>query len=171
MGFENIQFNEEQLAELFGSRLVITDQREVSATESVQTAKSVPTAPQMGITGKNKKSFVWLVEETDHPFLSDADFKFLTDVLTACKLNMEDIALVNLAKNGLSFEELQQQLTPQHLVVSAVNNQRVPFQTADYLVQQYPDYQVCCTETLTEIRNDKSKKSKLWLALKQMLGL
>jgi hypothetical protein len=171
MGFENIQFNEEQLAELFGSRLVITGDGAVSSQEPVQAIKKATTAPLLGITGKNKKGFLWLVEEPDHPFLNDEDFKFLTDVLTACKMNMEDIALVNLAMSPLSFNELQEQFAPGHLVISATNNTRLPFQTPDYRVLQQTDYQVCCTETLTEIRNDKSKKSKLWLALKQMLGL
>ncbi len=171
MGFENIQFNKEQIADLFGSRLVITGPPDNTLHKTEQPDKNPVPISVPGLTGKNKKQFLWLVEETSHPYLSDADFQFLTDVLTACKMNMEDIALVNLAKNAFSFEELLTNLAPKHLVVSTVNDHRLPFQTADYLVQQQAGYQLCCTEPLAEIRSDKTKKSKLWLALKQMLSL
>ena len=124
-----------------------------------------------GFKRKNKKQLVWLLEEHYFPYLTDADFQFLGDVLTACKMNMEDIALVNVANNRNHFDELVQQLQPKFVITSGVQVDALPIQTADYRVQEQQDYLICCTEPLEAIRTDKSKKSKLWLALKQMLGL
>ncbi len=178
MSFENIQLTDDQLADLYGKQLVVvekgdnTSKPETKATKPTIAAEPVAvSAPMQGITGKNKKQFVWLVEEHYFPYLNDADFQFLGDVLTACKMNMEDIALVNVANNRNHFDELVQQLQPKFVIASGVQVDALPIQPADYRVQQQQGYLLCCTETLEAIRNDKSKKSKLWLALKQMLGL
>jgi hypothetical protein len=178
MSFEHIQLTDDQLAELYGKQLVVVEKDGNPVKTETKTAQPAPTiepvattAPLQGITGKNKRNFVWLVEEHYFPYLNDADFQFLGDVLTACKMNMEDIALVNVANNRNHFDELVQQLQPKFIIASGVQVDALPIQPADYRVQQQQGYLLCCTETLEAIRNDKSKKSKLWLALKQMLGL
>jgi hypothetical protein len=178
MSFENIQLTDDQLADLYGKQLVLVEKGDnTSKTEAkpvkpaIATEPVATTAPLQGITGKNKKQFIWLVEEHYFPYLNDADFQFLADVLTACKMNMEDIALVNVANNRNQFHELVQQLQPKFIIASGVQVDALPIQSADYRVQEQQDYLLCCTETLEAIRTDKSKKSKLWLALKQMLGL
>jgi hypothetical protein len=178
MSFDNIQLTDDQLADFYGKQLVIVEKAdnvpkpETKAAKPTIAAEPVAaTAPLLGITGKNKKQFVWLVEEHYFPYLNDADFQFLVDVLTACKMNMEDIALVNVANNRNHFDELMQQLRPKFVIASGVQVDALPIQPADYRVQDQQGYLFCCTETLEAIRTDKSKKSKLWLALKQMLGL
>jgi len=148
MGFETIQLTGQQLEELYSSHLVISGSTDTAKPER----KSKPA--NAGITGKNKKLFVWVVNEPEYPFLSDADFQFLSDVITACKMNMDDIALVNIAQNGMGFNEVIDR-----------------FQPEDYTLLQQQDYQLYVTESPGIVRNDKVRKSKLWLALKQMLGL
>lgn len=178
MSFENIQLTDDQLADLYGKQLVLVEKGDNTTKTETKAAKTTiapepvaATAPLQGITGKNKKQFMWLVEEHYFPYLNDADFQFLGDVLTACKMNMEDIALVNVANNRNHFDELVQQLQPKFIIASGVQVDALPIQPADYRVQEQQGYLLCCTETLEAIRTDKSKKSKLWLALKQMLGL
>ena len=179
MSFEHIQLTDDQLADLYCKQLVIVEKGDSARKPEPKAAKSaafvaeplIASAPMQGITGKNKKQFVWLVEEHYFPYLNDADFQFLGDVLTACKMNMEDIALVNVANNHNPFDELVQQLQPKFVIASGVQVDALPIQPADYRVQEQQGYLLCCTEILEAIRTDKSKKSKLWLALKQMLGL
>lgn len=179
MSFQQLHLTNDQLAELYGKQLVVVENDLPAKTTAVA---PVPAEPEpapvqtaavatQGITGKNKKQFVWLVEEHHYPYLADADFQFLSDVLTACKMNMEDIALVNVANNRSGFEQLVQQLQPKYIIAAAVQIDALPIQTADYKVLQQQNYQLCYTESLEAIRSDKTKKSKLWLALKQMLGI
>ena len=178
MSFDNIQLTDDQLADFYGKQLVLVEKGDntaktetIAAKPALKAEPTVAAAPLLGITGKNKKQFVWLVEEHYFPYLNDADFQFLGDVLTACKMNMEDIALVNVANNRNHFDELVQQLQPKFVIASGVQVDALPIQSADYRVQEQEGYLICCTESLEAIRLDKSKKSKLWLALKQMLGL
>jgi len=178
MSFNNIQLTDDQLADLYGKQLVLVEKtdtagkRETKAVRPTTAPEPVAvTTPLQGITGKNKKQFVWLVEEHYFPYLNDADFQFLGDVLTACKMNMEDIAEVKVANNRNHLDETGQQLQPKFVIATGLQVDALPIQPADYRVQQQEGYLICCTEPLEAIRTDKSKKSKLWLALKQMLGL
>ena len=58
-----------------------------------------------------------MVNEADYPFLSDEDFQFLSEVISAFKMNMDDIALVNIAQNNLDFEQTIAELQPKILIV------------------------------------------------------
>ncbi len=164
MGFEKIQLTAEQIGELYSTHLVITG----NETKTVAPAVEKTGIP---VKGKNKKHFVWVVNEPDFPFMDDADFQFMGDVINACKMNMDDIALVNLANGPVSFPSISEQLQPRYLIISAQNLDWLPFSSEHYTFYPMNDFQLYCTESLTELRNDKVKKSKLWLALKQMLGL
>jgi len=165
MGFETIQLTGQQIEELYSSHLVITE----------KTAKPKPETSlkpaATGITGKNKKQFVWVINEAGYPFLSDEDFQFLSEVVNACKMNMDDIALVNIAQNNLDFEQTIAKLQPKIMIVSFFDQHWIPLNKEAYTLQQEGNFQLYITEELQVIRNDKVKKSKLWLALKQMLGL
>lgn len=163
MSIENIQLTKEQLEEFYSSHLVITDASRNINTDSKEKEHS------KGITGKNHKHFVWVVNEPDYPFLSDEDFKFMSEVITACKMNMDDIALVNLAKSNLDFTELKERLQPKFIILSALAQNWL--EADSYSLQQQEGFQFYISEDLNVLRDDKAKKSKLWLALKQMLGL
>ena len=165
MGFETIQLTGQQIEELYSSHLVIIEKTGSPKPETM--SKPVGT----GITGKNKKQFVWVVNEAGYPFLSDEDFQFLSEVVNACKMNMDDIALVNIAQNNLGFEQTITELQPKIMIVSFLDRNWIPANKEAYTLQQEENFQFYITEELQVIRNDKVKKSKLWLALKQMLGL
>lgn len=165
MGFETIQLTGQQIEELYSSHLVITEKTGTQKPET--TAKPTGT----GVTGKNKKQFVWVVKEADYPFLSDEDFQFLSEVVSACKMNMDDIALVNIAQNNMDFEQTITELQPKILIVSFLDRNWIPVNKEVYTLQQEENFQLYVTEELQVMRNDKVKKTKLWLALKQMLGL
>lgn len=166
MTLENIQLTEAQLQEFYSSHLVIT-----KAERSNMQEKEIVQPSLTGITGKNNKQFVWIVNEPSYPFLSDDDFQFLSDILTACKMNMNDIALVNYAHNKSSLQSLAATLHAKQVVISATAQQWMEEEADNYLLQDRNGYQLFITEDLSVLRNDKVKKSKLWLALKQMLSL
>jgi hypothetical protein len=166
MELENIQLTDQQLEEFYSSHLVLTGTTGKSAPE-----KKPSQIVSTGITGKNNKRFAWIVNEPDYPFLSDEDFQLLSDVITACKMNMDDIALVNLAHNKTEFAVLIDELQARFVIISTLAQNWLPVGADSYTLQQEEGYQLYITEDLRVLRNDKVKKSKLWLALKQMLGL
>ncbi|MFT3845072.1 MAG: hypothetical protein QM725_08470 [Lacibacter sp.] len=164
MALKKIQLTADQIGELYSSHIVITGNE--SKNEEVTVEK-----PGFAIKGKNKKHFVWVVDEPGYPFLNDADFQFTGDVISACKMNMDDIALVNIANTHVSFAELTEQLQPKYLIISTQISDWIPVATVHYETEQVNGIQLYVTEPVSALRNDKVKKSKLWLALKQMLGL
>ena len=165
MGFETIQLTGQQLQELYSSHLVLTG---ISGEAEPEKKEKITNS---GITGKNKKQFVWVVNEPGYPFLSDADFQFLSDVVNACRMNMDDIALVNIAQNSMDFGQITDQLQPRFLIVSIMEQNWIPEPPEAYTLKQQEGYHLFLTESPEILRNDKVRKSKLWLALKQMLGL
>lgn len=163
MELENIHLTAQQLEEFYSSHLVITN------AETNKNPLPKEKAQLTGITGKNNKNFVWVVNEPDYPFLVDEDFLFMSEVITACRMNMDDIALVNLAKSNFNFTEMKETLQPKFIILSALAQNWL--EADSYSLQQQEGFQFYITEELSILRNDKIKKSKLWLALKQMLGL
>ena len=49
--------------------------------------------------GKNEKEILLVVNETETVFLSDVDLNLLVSILSACKLTLADVALINFDKN------------------------------------------------------------------------
>jgi hypothetical protein len=165
MNLNNIQLNSAQTAELYGSHLVITD---------TNVLKSSPASTEQttgGIAGKNKKKFIWLVNEPSYPLLSDDDFVFLGDILAACKMNMDDISLINHAHYQKNWDDIVTQLHPQVVISSAVPSLQLPVMCDEYKPAAYDNIQFLLTDSLSAIRKDRAIKGKLWLGLKQMLGI
>lgn len=165
MDLNHIQLSGTQLADLYRNQLVSDGK-----SETIPVAAPAVTA-EIAFKGKNRKQFLWLVEVDSHPFLSDADFQFLTQVLEACKLNIEDIALVNLNRSTYTTTALIAQFQPGIIITSGLNKQLEGFGNEDYLVRKHDHIYYLSTESLEEVRGDKSKKSRLWTGLKEMLGL
>ena len=105
-------------------------------------------------------------------FLSDQEFGFLSSVLTACKLSMNDVAVLNLNaindpekklsnlcfKNAILFDVLPLQIG-------------LPINFPQFQIQQFDQRTYLHAPSLTEIENDKTLKLQLWNSLKKMFSL
>src|SRR5215218_6626688 len=83
MSLNNIQLEPQLMADLYADCLI----------EDVAT--TVPEKARKIYLGQNKKKVLVVVSNESVPFLPDNELGFLTSVLTACKLSMADIAIVN----------------------------------------------------------------------------
>jgi hypothetical protein len=165
MSLNNIQLHNSQLADFFGSNLVITD---ANLPDEGVTKFELSTK---GIAGKNKKKFVWLVNEPSHPLLADDEFGFLGDILAACKMNMDDIVLMNYAHHPKKWDDIVTEFEPKIIISSAVPSLQLPVTTEEYKPVNYNHVQFLFTESLQLIRKEKASKGKLWAALKELLNL
>lgn len=157
-------FSKEQVSELYSNQLVA----------SIGSESTIPAAKNEGLItfkGKNKKNIVWLIEEHDHLFLNDTDFQFLTKVIEACRLNLDDIALVNMNDATNQMELIINQLNPVLLLVSGVSANKISFNTQLYTIDQANGFTLFITDSVEDMRNDDVKKSKLWVGLKQILSI
>ena len=162
MDLNFIHLSKEQVNDLYANQLVQTsDVSEVKKNNESSNA----------VKGGNEKHFMWMVNDENHFIQSDEDFHFLTEILNACHLNMNDIILINIHKTNDTLDELLLKYEPVFLILSNIPSNWHKLDSPDYSVQKKNSYSFLLTESLELIRSTKLKKSQLWLALKQMLSL
>src|SRR6187397_1557888 len=87
----------------FYKNVLIEPSQSIARIEAKQTKQKDSTS----FLGNNKKQVVIMVNYEDAVHIPDAQLIFLTSILTACKLNLDDIAIINFAKSsGKSSKEL-----------------------------------------------------------------
>lgn len=139
-----------------------------------------PTAPLTSknlFLGDNKKQIIIIVKDDEAVFLRDERLNFLSSILSACKLNLGDVAIINYRNNALSFQALQEQLNPKFMILFEVGTSelQLPFTVPNYQIQKHGTCTFLFANALQSMlggsAEDKIEKSKLWLSLKVMFNL
>lgn len=174
------------LANLFPSNLVIVESAQQSATISTPKAVAIDPPlysgpskerPEKWYLGNNGKNIVILVQEPDAAFLNEESLDFLTKILGACKLNMGDVSVINIARYLANFTEIKQELNPTSCLLFDVNAAmiKLPFTIPHYQVQQYGGCTFLMAPSLLKYYGDtgdaKLEKTKLWVSLKSLFNL
>ncbi len=124
--------------------------------------------------GNNQKKITVVVNAEAAIYLPDDDLNFLLGILTACKLSMADIALVNLAKNiDLVYSVLAEQLKSEKVFLFGLNAASIelPLQFPHYQVQQFNNQVYLSSVSLSEMQANKEEKMKLWNCLKKIFSI
>lgn len=178
------------LAQLYPTSLVIVE-TEVAKSESALNISSTLTdelpepkqqfslkdRPENWYLGKNAKKITILVNESDAAFLNDANLDFLTKILGACKLNMGDVAVVNIARYLSLYPEIKKELAPSICIFFGVktNEIQLPFIIPDYQIQQHDQCKFLAAPVFAKFTTDnpeaKLEKSKLWASLKTLFNI
>lgn len=179
------------LADLFPNNLVIVEASTKAAPE-VENVKMVPSPepvltssytgplkerPEKWYLGNNGKNIAILVHEPETAFLSEEGLDFLTKILGACKLNMGDVAVINIARYQAQFVEIKQELNPTTCLLFNVTapTVKLPFTVPHYQVQEYGGCKFLMAPALTHYYGDsaesKLEKTKLWVSLKLIFNL
>jgi hypothetical protein len=171
MNFTNLQLPDFLLADLYKTVLV-----ELEGEVSEQ-KKGTTLMTKQWFLGENKKHIVILIKDEEAVYLRDEWLKFLTTILSACKLNLGDVAIINYLKKSFSYEELVENLTPEFLLLFDVTAKEIqlPFSVPFYQVQQYDNRTFLIAPSLDKMLGDsqesKIEKSKLWLSLKKIFHI
>lgn len=152
---------------------VITD---LYKTPIIQLTNSAAPAdkPAVKFLGSNQKRITILVNVTEAPFLTDKSFNFLAGILSACKLTVADVAIVNLQQlSDKSYQQIQQTTAPTALLLFGVSQQEIalPLQFPHFQLQRYGSVTYLAAPTLEEVEADKAVKTKLWGSLKSLFQL
>ena len=133
--------------------------------------------PEKWFLGNNGKHITVLVNEPDAVYLTEKSLQFLTKILGACKLNMGDIAVVNIAQSPSNFELIKTTLLPKTCILFNVKAQTIslPFTVPDYQIQKYGGCTFLMAPAISEIDGDSTEaklaKTKLWVSLKTIFEL
>ncbi len=166
MSLDNIQLPATILQELYSKSLYHfeTDKSHLS---------DIPACP-IGFLGNNQKKIAILVNCETAIYLQDEELNFLLGILTACKLSMADIALINLCKNrDLIYSVLTDQLKAEKIFLFGLNAATIalPLQFPHYQVQQFNNQVYLSSVALNELQANKEEKMKLWNCLKNIFSL
>ncbi|MGF2413208.1 hypothetical protein [Ferruginibacter sp.] len=166
MSLDNIQLPAIVLHDLFKNSLV-----------DLNTGVAKPTAAKttgIGFLGSNQKQITILVNDEDVLYLPDEDLNFLMGILSACKLSMADVALVNISKAGsFTYTEIEQQLQAETILLFGVTpvQLQLPLQFPHYQIQKFNSQVYLAAPALNIITADKAEKTMLWNCLKQIFSI
>lgn len=134
-------------------------------------------SPEKWFLGNNNKNITVLVNEPDVVFLQEHSLQFLTKILGACKLNMGDIAVVNIVQFPTSFDLIKKDLLPNTCILFDVKAQSIalPFTIPDYQIQKYGGCTFLMAPAIASFdgasTEAKLAKTKLWVSLKTIFNL
>jgi hypothetical protein len=163
MSLNQIQLTNQQLVNLYANVLI----------ESTA-ADLVPLQQTVKFLGNNGKNIVLLVSNNTVPFLPDDELSFLTNILSACKLSLADVAIVNVHSiNKEEVETLIQPLSPKHVLLFGITPLSIdlPINFPQFQLQAFNKRTYLYSPDLKTLENNKELKSKLWNSLKTLFGL
>jgi hypothetical protein len=168
MSLDNIQLSASVIQDLYKKSLILSNAKEDKKSQMPSTNVS------FNILGNNQQKILILVSDGETLYLPDEELNFLMGILTACKLTMEDVAILNVEKNNdISFTNLATTLKSEKIILFGVETSRIslPLQFPTYQIQAYNNQLYLCAPLLTVLQNDKAEKTKLWLCLKQLFSI
>jgi hypothetical protein len=168
MSLDNIQLSTAAIQDLYKRSLVL------SANAPEKKVETPSGTVSFNVLGNNQQKILILVDNDETLYLPDEQLNFLMGILTACKLTMQDVAILNIQKNtGVSYTNLATALKASVVLLFGVETSKIdlPLQFPLYQIQAYNNQTYLSAPLLTVLQNDKAEKTKLWLCLKQLFSL
>lgn len=123
--------------------------------------------------GGNKKNILIVVQNELVPYLPDAELEFLSAILSACRLGIADVAIVNLHQYPQPYASLLRQFNSRQVLLLGVTPQAVdlPFHFPYFQLQQFDGCTYLSALPLNVISENRDLKMQLWSCLKNMFGI
>lgn len=150
----------------------------VAAQQAVSPAAPQPAAPvaapaaNIPFLGKVGSGVLIIVNEAADVFPPQADLDFLAKILAALKLQLEDVALVNVAQTAHPWPALNQQFRPTRVITFGMGRSGYAALALlqRYIVQDMGAYKVINADSLAAISANENLKRALWNSLKLMFA-
>lgn len=124
--------------------------------------------------GGNSKNILIVINYNDVVYLPDEELEFLTSILKACKLSLDNVAIVNINNNpGEGYKEYAKEYRSKVVLLFGVDpvSFDLPVSFPEFQVQSFNNNTFLYSPTLQECRTNKLLKSKLWVCLQRIFGL
>ncbi len=186
MVFENVKLPDFVIADLYTNSLIEDDRKAIKntnvAVETNAITNSSIAEPANSLTsikylGKNEKNVSIIVNDTEAVYLVEDTLTLLTNLLTACKLTLADVAIINTYNQSITYKQIKQNLQPKQLLLmgNVLKNISLPFIFPEYRVQQYDNCEMLICSDLKKLlpQTDlvKAEKRKLWENLKTLFKI
>jgi hypothetical protein len=168
------------IADLYKDTLVVNDvatplKKPAEVLNETAIPKTIMPAEKKFLGG-NKKQILFLVNDANAVFISDEMLDSLTKILTALKMNLNDVAIVNLYQQPQNFQSLKAIASPKYLFLfdNDFLQLQLPFTIPNYQIQQYDNctFMIAPAISLSSSNDEnvKKEKIKLWGNLKKIFG-
>jgi len=179
MQLKNLKLPGSVISGLYRQSLVITDEKILPAivTGEADKLSDEPVRPvlqRVEFLGENKKNILVLVNYENIRFLPDEELSFLTGMLSACKLTLADVAIVNFKNTSArSYKEFKTELNSQIFLLFGTTPESIsmPVSFPHFQVQSFNNNTFLSAPSLVDIQNDKILKSKLWVCLRRIFNV
>ena len=159
MSLNNIQLKPRMLADLYGHSLL-----EIAPTKSDGTPFFL---------GENRKNILIIVSHDSISLIPEHELDFLTTILAACKLTLDDILIVNASK--MEQQAIQELIdtSSKKILLFGMDPPSIglPINFPPFQLQQFNQRTYVCAPPLSELEGNKTLKSKLWTCLKTLFGI
>ncbi|QSE96848.1 DNA polymerase III subunit psi [Fulvivirga lutea] len=115
--------------------------------------------------GENNKHITILVNYPSEDHISNQDEEFLLKILSAVNLSLSDVAIINLANNQCSLEQLTQFNTTKVLLFGSLES--TP-DLSNYQLTELSGIKIHKANSLGEIQNNVAEKKLLWGNLQKL---
>jgi hypothetical protein len=175
MDLNHIELPASVVADLYRSVLLETagPAEKISLQVEVQTDVGKE-KPGLGSLGNNRKNILILLNEAGAVHLPDRELNFLTGILTACKLSLDDVAIINLDKHkDVNYKDLVREFKSRVVLLFNIAPAELglPVNFPHYQVQPLAQQTFLAAPSLGDLENDRLEKSKLWVSLKRLFNI
>ncbi len=134
MSLDNIKLPASVIGDLYKNSLVLSDNNISTVAETPSTKVS------FNVLGHNQQGIIIVVADDETLYLPDEQLNFLMGILTACKLTMQDVAIINIKKNkNVSYQNITGELKAKKILLFGVEPEllSLPLQFPAYQLQSY----------------------------------
>lgn len=172
MSIDNIQLTDYILEGMYSKCLVNTKEAADNPT-SILVAGKKKSAKKAIINslGENEKKIMFLVNNENNKFLADDEMKLLSDLLTACKISMADIALVNYHQHPeVDYLFLSEHFQSKKILAFGVSTTELdlPFTIPFFQIQKFQEQVYMTSPPLGDFMANVELKKQLWNSLKKI---
>jgi hypothetical protein len=173
MELNNIQLPASVIADLYRSSLIDTN-NDTTETPLIIQPVNIPVTDQWKYIGENKKNILVAVNYSDIVHLPDEELGFLTGMLTACKLSLADVAIVNLVNyKEKTYKEIIAYFKSRIVFLFGTDpvDFGLPVSFPNFQLQPFANATFLFTPSLEELKKDELLKSKLWVCLRRIFAI
>ena len=124
--------------------------------------------------GENRRNILIAVDHTETMHIPDEQLRFLINLLTACKLNLGDVAVLNIHRYpAADLASILSFFKSKIVFLFGVEPTALssPISFPHFQVQEFSGTTYLFSPVLTEIEQDKILKSKLWVCMRRIFNL
>lgn len=164
MSLREVSLDPFLLAGIYHQPLIEKDFVPVDSTDE----KDIP-VPSLG---NNKRQWVLLIHNPEDAYLNEAVFDMLLKLLNACKLTLDDIALINTAHlQGVGLDLIRRKFSPDKMILfgDVLPELKKGYHKNEAWEEEGIDF--LHTDALQDMYNHPQLKMPFWNALKDFLTI